>query len=139
LQQCLNQGPINLGPLTVSTLDDALGLLWGSPAELADGTARSAFDRASFLLERQLLTATCNVRLFGATPTPSNLIASAIAALSGTDCTLLSTLEGELDAFNNSGDTVAFPSGFTPGPATPSNAQSIATDPTMPSTSQCTN
>lgn len=139
LQQCLNQGPIDLGQLTVSTLDDALGVLWGSPAELADGTARSTFDRTTFLLERQLLTATCNVRLFGATPTPSTLIATALTALSGTDCSRMNTLEADLDAFNNSNDSVAFPSGFNAGPATPTNAQSIATDPTMPSTLQCTN
>jgi hypothetical protein len=134
LTQCLASGPIDLGFVTIVTLQDALGLLWGSPVRFADGTARDTLDKDRFLLGRQTLTAICNQRLFG---TMTTLIADAVAALGGTDCTLISSLESMVDAFNNSGDSVAFPSGFTPGPATPRDAQSKAVDPTAPSGQSC--
>src|SRR4030095_16522342 len=54
-QQCLDAGAIDLGVVTISTLTQALGLLWGSPVEFANGTARSTLDKDRFLLARQTL------------------------------------------------------------------------------------
>jgi hypothetical protein len=135
LSQCLAGGTIDLGFLSVSTLEDALGLLWGSPREFADGTPRTGLDKFRFLLARQTLVAICNVRLFGTSD--DGLISAAVSALATRDCGAISSLESQVDAFNNSGDSVAFPTGFAPGPATPTHAKSIANDPTSPSGLSC--
>jgi hypothetical protein len=134
LTLCLAGGDIDLGFITISSLDSALGLLWGSPSRFGDKETRAGLDKARFLLGRQTLAAICNERLFG---TQTSLITMAIAALSGTDCASMTTLEGEVDALNGSGDSVAFPSGFNPGPATPQDAQAKAIDPTTPSGGMC--
>lgn len=134
LTQCLAEGSINLGYITISTLEAALGMLWGSPDRFDDGTSRTGLDKFRFLLARQTMVAICNTRLFG-TETP--LTAQAVAALSGTNCDAISSLIDDVDGFNNSGDEVAFPDGFNPGPATPRHASSIANDPTTPSGQSC--
>lgn len=117
LQDCLNLGPVFLGYTTVTTLLDAEAFSQTKPSHYANTVAK---DR--FLLARQTLVGICNVRLFGTTPTPPDLLAQAVAALSGANCTLLSALESQVDAYNNFGDANPFPSGFVPGPATPNPA-----------------
>ena len=54
------------------------------------------------------------------------LIAAAKAAFVGTDKNLILSLAGQLDAYNNGGDAIAFPTGFTPGKANPKLSQSAA-------------
>ncbi|MCP3098671.1 hypothetical protein LZ198_07250 [Myxococcus sp. K15C18031901] len=138
LQQCLLVGPIALGAIgTITTLPSAEGLLWGDPAKYPNNTQRSQLDRLRFLLARQTMVATCNQRLFGAVPTPSTLISDAVAALGGTNCTLISSLNDEVDSFNGSCDSSAFPPGFDPGPATPAAARALAVDPTSSSGQSC--
>lgn len=128
MQACLDDGAINLGPgfASVTTLADAEGLLWASPAKYEDGTNRSSLDRARFLLARQTLVGICNVRLFDTTPSPADLIDEALAALNGNVCDDISALEGAVDDYNNSGDSADFPSGFVAGPATPTAASDLA-------------
>lgn len=138
LEACLASGPVDLGFVQISSLEQALGLLWGSPARYSDGARRSELDRARFLLGRQTLVGICNQRLFGTVPSPSNLLMQAVSALAGTQCSLIMSLESQVTAFNESGDNRSFPSGFVPGPATPRHAQTIADDPTMPSGQSCT-
>jgi hypothetical protein len=137
LTQCLNKGSIDLGFLTISTLPNALGLLWDSPAKDGLGNKRSDLDSARIRLARQTLVGICNERLFGTVPSPSTLFADAVTALAGKSCTTMDTLESAIDKFNGSGDNVAFPNGFNPGPSTPQHAQSIATDPVTPSGQTC--
>jgi hypothetical protein len=137
LSACLGSGAIDLGLLTVSTLSEALGLLWGSPLRFADTTRRSTLDQERFLLARQTLTALCNQRLFDAASPPPTLLGEAVAALAGTDCSLIASLETEVDALNNAGDAFGLPSGFVSGPATPRDAQARAVDPTRPSNRSC--
>ena len=137
LSQCLAEGSIDLGSVTVDSMESALGILWGSPASFDTGEKRGDLDRARFLLARQLLVATCNTRLFGTQTDPNDLIAQATAALAGTDCQLMLDLAGKLDAFNNSGDEEDFPEGFAAGPASPRHAAGIADDPTTPSGEMC--
>jgi len=137
LSACLAEGAIDLGSVSADSMESALGILWGSPASFDTGEKRGDLDRARFLLARQLLVATCNVRLFDSQPDPNDLIAQATAALAGTDCQLMLNLAGELDAFNNSGDEIDFPDGFVAGPATPRHAAGMADDPTTPSGEMC--
>lgn len=140
LSQCLAQFPVPLDsfptPLTLST---ALGILWDSPAVYDDTKdKRSEIDRDRVLLGRQLLTAACNVVLFGTPPQPVGILAEGLDAfLHGTDCGLMLDIANQLDEFNNSGDEVPFPAGFDPGPSTPQDAQSKAVDPIVPSGDQC--
>jgi hypothetical protein len=137
LAACLAEGAIDLGILSIDSPSAALGLLWGSPAAFDTDEKRDDLEKARFLLARHTLVGTCNLRLFGTEPDPSDLLAQAVAALSGTDCSLMHDLAEDIDDFNNSGDDEDFPEGFEPGPATPRHAASIADDPTMPSDEQC--
>ena len=57
------------------------------------------------LLARQLLVAVCNGRVFGSTPADTSFVPAAVNALAGTACSTMNWLQGQLDAFNNSGDT----------------------------------
>jgi len=137
LSQCLDGNPVDLGFVTISTLPQALGLLWGSPSFFEDGERRCELDKARFLLARQTLVGMCNVRLFGAVPSPSNLVSQAVAALGGTDCELVKDLAEQVDGFNNSNDETPFPIDFQPGPATPQDAKAKADDLTGPSGESC--
>jgi hypothetical protein len=137
LAACLESGPVELGIVTITSLESALGLLWGSPAVFETGQRRNSLDRARFLLARQALVGSCNVRLFGTEPEPSDLLSDAIDALAGTDCELIRMYAEAIDAYNNSGTDESFPDGFIAGPATPRHAASIAYDPTTPSGQQC--
>ncbi len=137
LQACLDQGAIDLGYITISTLPKALGMLWGSPVRFGDHTLRNPLDKDRFLLARQTLVGICNQRLFGTAPTPGTLLTDAVAALAGTDCSAITTLEAQVDAYNNSGDSASFPSGFDAGAATPTDARNQAQDPTSPSGQVC--
>jgi hypothetical protein len=137
LEMCLAEGEIDLGFITIETLPDALGLLWGTPAKFSSGAKRSELDRARFILGRHTLVGFCNLRLFDSAPSPSNLLADAVEALAGTDCKLMLELAEQVDDFNNSGDDEPFPAGFKPGPAKPKVASGMATDPTSPSGAMC--
>ncbi|MDY7226296.1 hypothetical protein [Hyalangium rubrum] len=138
LQQCLDVGPVDLGSVgPATTLQEALGVLWGSPAQHRNNEPRSALDRARFLLARQYLVAHCNFWLFGAAPLDPDLMESTHQALSGTRCQRMEALKTALEAFNDSGKSLPLPSFFDPGPATPQHAQSIAHDYTQPSAQSC--
>jgi hypothetical protein len=105
LEACV-AGGVNLGYTTVASLDDALGLLWAEPS------AFTGVAKARLLLGRQLLVAMCNEKLFGAVPADSVLESDALAALTGTDCAAMKGLATSVDAFNNSNDDVALPTGL---------------------------
>lgn len=133
LTQCLAYGPIELGPLgTVTTLEEALGVLWGSAALHRNGQPRAELDAVRLLLGRQLLVATCN-GLFFNTP-PANL-AAAWNALNGRNCERISDFIEEVQDYNAFGRTL--PLTIDSGPATPVHAQSIAHDFTQPSGQSC--
>jgi hypothetical protein len=103
---CVSGASIDLGYFTVAQGDalSALGLLTANPAKYDDGVKRSGLDQSRILLARQLLVAICNGRVFGSEP-DAGLIPAAQVALATQSCTNLSWLQGQLDAFNNSGDT----------------------------------
>jgi hypothetical protein len=91
--------------------------------------------QARLQLAHQLIAAEANVCMLG-TSTASkgfdaNLIAKAVAALDGQDTTLMGTLEGQLDSFNNSGDNINLPNGLQEGKADPKGAKDAA-DPNGP-------
>lgn len=122
----------------LDTPEKVLGLLWGSPAEFAEGTSRSDLARQRFLLHQQVVAAACNLRLFGTVDRP--LFMDAVDALtepSQTNCTRLEELTNALSSFNDSGASLDLPEDFEPGPATPVQAESIANDVSFPSNQSC--
>jgi hypothetical protein len=137
-EQCIATD-VDLGAyLTIHAHDlaAALGLLWGSPSKNADGTKRTKLEQDRFLLARQLFVAICNNRLFGSSPSGVTFT-DAITTLNSDQCTDMGTVQGELDAFNGSGDSLPFPQGFVPGPATPQDAKGKAVDPTVHQSGAC--
>ncbi|WP_242344439.1 hypothetical protein [Anaeromyxobacter terrae] len=131
---CIAGGPIDLGFVTLDSLEDLLGLLWSSPARYPSGDPRDALGRFRVLLAHQTATAICNTRAFGTT-TP--LVAEAVSALGGTACGDIKGLVDDLTAFNEQGDALPFPDGFVVGPAQPVDARQIAVDPTSPTGESC--
>jgi hypothetical protein len=131
---CLAAGPIDVGLARLTTMADVEGLLWGSPAKFANSTKRGALDTQRFLLARELLVATCNVRVLGAVPSSPELLSGAQAALQGTDCAALAAYEERLTHFQECGQDAATPA-F--GKADPGHAQSLARDATAPSSESC--
>ncbi|MBN1204036.1 MAG: hypothetical protein JXB05_03820 [Myxococcaceae bacterium] len=138
LQQCLDAAPIELGGLgVVSTLPQALGVLWGSPTLYRDNMPRGAVDAARFLLARQYLVAHCNYKLFTTLPADPFLLENAWQALSGTQCQAMGTLRLKLRKYNAAWRHNPLPGDFDPGLPTPSHAESIADDFTQPSGLSC--
>jgi hypothetical protein len=138
LQQCLDAGPIELGTLgTVSTLPEALGVLWANLQVHRNHMPRSPTDQKRLLLARQLMVAHCNGFLLANFPPESMIMEEARAALSGGTCARLTTLTNRLKAHNEYGRELPLPEEIDPGPPTPEHAQSIAHDFTQPSGYLC--
>ncbi|WP_224240295.1 hypothetical protein [Hyalangium gracile] len=138
LQQCVDLFPIELGGVgTVSTLRQALGVLWGSPSLYRNGEPRTPLDTARLLLARQVLVAHCNAYLFGSYPIPVDLLENGRAALSSNQCQGIGALRAALREMNVEGRTQPLPGDFEAGSATPGHAQSIAEDFTQPSGQSC--
>jgi hypothetical protein len=136
LRTCLASGPVDLGLLgRVTTAEQALGLLWGSPELYADGKKRSTADAARFDVGRQLLVATCNGRVFGSQPKEEGLLDRARGMLSGLDCQGMGEARKALSAFNSAG--AREPVAVDAGPATPVRARATASDFTRPSGFGC--
>ncbi len=121
LDRCV-AGGVDLGFGALS-LDQALGLLWTNPAKY------SGLQRATLLLGRQLLAASCNVSQFGASPAEFS-VADAVAAIVARDCAAMMDLYPRIDAFNNQNDNVALP--FDPGASLGVGARDLAGDPGLP-------
>lgn len=127
---CLDAGPVDLGFVTLASVEDALGLWWASPNVFDDGSPRSALEQARFLLARQALVGICNERLFATAPSPPTLITDALAAVCGTEAAAMHSLQALLEAYAGSGDALALPLGLAFGNAEPLLAHSLANDPT---------
>jgi hypothetical protein len=108
------------------TLDIAavMGGFWSSIAQTTDKEKRSDVDRARMRLLQQLLAAELNYAAFGSLP-PGGLttFTNAEAAYCSGDIDAMNLYAGILAAFNESGDTGAFDTGFS---ASPKDAKAIA-------------
>lgn len=118
-------GGVDLGYTTVTSVEQALGLLW------TDEGAHSGIDKARLKLAKHTLVAYCNTTLFGAVPSDFT-IAEAVSNLASTDCGAMLALYGTIDAFNNRFDDVLLPPGFDPGPAYGVAAKRMAQAPVFP-------
>lgn len=98
-------------------------------AKTSTGAKRSAVDQARIQLLQQLLAAKLNCATFGCSSSTVTLIANAdVAYLAGANKNTIIALAGQLDAFNNSGDSGAIPPSLgATGKATPT-ASKLAAD-----------
>ena len=97
-------------------------------AKKTTGSKRDQIDQARVQMLQQLLAAKLNCAAFGCSSTITTLISDADAAYAaGTNKGLINSLAGQLDTFNNSGDSGAIPSGLpATGKATPKTSQGYA-------------
>ena len=108
----------------ITTAQQLFGAYYSNNAKTSTGAKRSPIDQARIQLLHQLLTAKLNCATFGCQGSVQALISQADAAYAaGTDKNLILSLAGQLDGFNNSGDTLAI---TATGKATPKDSQSIA-------------
>lgn len=118
-------GGVDLGYARITTVGEALGLLWANEGSYA------GLDKARLKLARHTLVATCNAALLGGVPEGFSL-AQAVALLASDDCAGMLALQPLVDAFNNQFDEVQLPAGFDPGPASGVAARRLAVPPTFP-------
>jgi hypothetical protein len=117
--------------LTNPTIGDVMAIFWANDTKQGRDQ-RSALGKARIKLANHLIAAMANVCLLGTTTAQNGfshtLIQDARAALDGNDTALMDTLVGQLDAFNNSGDAIAFTSAQAQcgGSADPNGAKAVA-------------
>ncbi len=103
------------------------GAYYSSIPTKTDGKKRTNIEKARMQLLQQLVTAKLNCAAFGCTTDISSLIIAADNAYAGTNTSLMLNKASLLDAYNNSGDSIAIPSSLGPiGSATPSTSQLLA-------------
>jgi len=117
------------GSLDLTVTTGKLGILEGI-FNKAPGDANTAVGQARLQLAHQLIAAEANYYYIGTqSPAVLALINQAIVALDGTNTTLMLSLESQLDAYNNSGDSLGLLSPLTEGKADPKGAAALAVDP----------
>jgi hypothetical protein len=104
-----------IAPILVTSDADAYSILWANIAKTSTGANRSPLGQARIQLAHQLLTAELNRRLFGPSAALDTLLFDAINAMSGTDISLILSLQGQLDAYNNAGEAASLNSSNAKG------------------------
>ena len=122
---------INLGWKNVTNINDLMGIMWANVAKVSSGKKRSALCQARIQASQQAIAALLNSSMPGGSPLPAGITPTSIATtIGGTDINAIKALQSVLDAYNNSGDTVAFDPSLPPTyKATPKDAESIANIP----------
>jgi hypothetical protein len=112
----------------LTNMGQVFGGFYAPIAKTTTGTKRTPVDQARIQMLQQLLAAKLNCAAFSCSAATQTLIANADAAYAaGASKATIISLAGQLDAFNNSGDANAIPSGLpATGKATPKTSQSIA-------------
>ncbi|MFH1181798.1 MAG: hypothetical protein V1702_02475 [Candidatus Woesearchaeota archaeon] len=100
------------------------GAYYSSIPRKTSRALRSDVDHARMQLLQQLVTAKLNCEAFGCPADITELIADADSAYAGDDSGKMVELAGELDAYNNKGDSQQI--SVSAGSATPKTSQSIA-------------
>jgi len=107
---------------------ELFGAYYANIAKISTGKGKAAkrnpVDQARMQLLRQLVTAKLNCAAFGCQSSVQTLITQADAAYAGGDKNLILYYAGELDEYNNSGDTIILVG--DPGNATPQTSKDWA-------------
>lgn len=106
------------------------GAYYSSIPKKTNNQNRSAVDKVRMQLLQHLVSAKLNCAAFGCAPATQTLVSSADAAYASGTASQMTTLAGQLDVYNNSGDAFPIPPSLgDPGAATPSVSQSRANKP----------
>jgi len=109
----------------IDTAGKLFGAYFANIAKTSSGAKRLPIDQARMQMAAQLVTAKLNCAAFGCQNSVKTLIGKADAAYAaGADRNLILSLAGELDGYNNSGDTIIIEG--DPGNATPQASKSLA-------------
>jgi uncharacterized repeat protein (TIGR01451 family) len=122
-------GSIDLGWITLNSVQDVLGVLYADTSKNSDGSKRSKMCQACVIASKQLVGALLNSGLDNAAPVPTATIDQLIAALAAhTNRNLILSLGTALENYNSSGDPVEIidSHNVTPGKATPKDAAAYA-------------
>lgn len=121
-------GPIDLGWVVLDSEGDVFGMFWANTARDSDGDKRDALCKAREIASNQALAAILNSSIPGGKTLPAGYSLTEIAAiLYSNDIDAIKMMNTDLDAFNNSGEDVAFdPSLLPTGRADPNGARDIA-------------
>jgi len=118
------------GIITATSTPGGSQLFGGFYAPIAKkttGVKREQTDQARIQMLQQLLAAKLNCAAFGCSSSIVTLISNADAAFASGNKSQINSLAGQLDAYNNSNDSIAIPSSLLPtGKATPKTSQSYA-------------
>lgn len=105
------------------------GAFYSSISQKSTGKGKTAqrteIDKARMQLLQQLVAAKLNCAAFGCTTSVQTSINAADAAYAGNDINAIKSYIGIMDAYNNSGDTLAIPS-LAQSKATPKTSQQMA-------------
>jgi hypothetical protein len=108
---------------TINSAAKLFGAYYSNIAKKTTNQQRSALDKARMQLLQQLVTAKLNCSNFGCASSVQSMIAAADVAYAGTNVSAIIAAAGQLDLYNNSGDTLIIGNA---GKATPKTSQSIA-------------
>jgi hypothetical protein len=117
--------PIGVAPHkgSITTVNQLFGGFYASIPKTTTGAKRTELDKARIQMLQQLIAAKLNCATFGCPASVVTLIAQADAAYAGSSASAINSLTGQLDAYNNSGDTII---AANAGKATPKDSQSLA-------------
>jgi len=126
---CVDLGVLTVVPsgsqdltLTKMTVAEAEAVMWGKIG------GRTALGQARMQLGQQLVGAMINSCLLATSPQANGfsptLLSDARAALDGNNISLILSLEGQLDKFNNSGDSIPIAASY--GSAKPQDSKAAA-------------
>lgn len=124
----IESGDPNIPDIDIDSLEKLFAGFCASIPKDSLGNHRSADDQARMILLQQLLAAELNLAAFGADSATQDLIDEAEAAFADPASTPgeLTSLAGQLDDFNSSGDNGAIPNSLgSPGRATPKASQTL--------------
>ncbi|MFH0714844.1 MAG: hypothetical protein V1847_03635 [Candidatus Diapherotrites archaeon] len=112
---------------TLTTTAQIFGGFYASIPYKSTGAKRQNVDKTRIQLLQQLLAAKLNCAAFTCTSSAQSLISQADAAFASGNISQMNSLASQLDAYNNSGDSISFPAGLpAQGSATPDASKAIA-------------
>jgi hypothetical protein len=109
--------------LSPKASSELYGAWYSNIAKKTDGKQRTALDKARMQLLQQLVTAKLNCAQFGCTASVQTMIANADTAYAGASVAAIIAAAGQLDQFNNSGDSLIV---GNVGKATPKESKNLA-------------
>ncbi len=117
----IGNGTTHKGP--VDTIGKVFGAFYSNIAKKTVGGNRTSIDKARMQLLQQLVAAKLNCANFGCSASVQTMITAADAAYAGTSEAAILSFVGQVDAYNNSGDTLTIGNA---GSATPQTSKTLA-------------